>query len=93
MPLLEIKRDIDPALEKKLLTNNHRLREDFLWIFANEQILRKKYSNKYIAVKNKKVVFVSNTIESIMNEIGLTHEHVLDYAIHYLTEKPSNFLF
>ena len=93
MPLLKIKRDIDPTLEKKLLTTNQRLREDFLWIFTNEQKLRRKYSNNYIAVKNKKVVFVDNTLENVMAEISSAHKNVLDYAIHYVTEKPSNFLF
>lgn len=93
MPLLKITRDIDPALEKKLLNKNHKLRKDFLWIFGNEQELRKKYSNKYIAVKNKKVVFANDTMEKLMNQINSAHKRVFDYAIHYITEKPSNFLF
>ena len=93
MSLIKINREIDPALEKELLIKNRKLRENFLWIFANEDVLRKKYANKYIAVKNKDVRFVSDTIEELISTINSSQKQIHDYAIQYITKEPANFLF
>lgn len=92
MPL-EIKREIDPALEKELMKSNRKLREDFLWIFANEDKLREKYANKYIAVNNKRVVFADDTMKDIITEINSAKKQLQDFAIQFITDKPVNFLF
>ena len=93
MSLIKVIREIDPTLKKELLIKNRKLREDYLWIFANEEKLLKKYSNKYIAVNNKTVNFVSDTIEELMQIIETHNEQIYDFAVQYITKKPVNFLF
>jgi len=72
---------------------NKKLRENYQWIFLNEEKLRKKFPNKYIAVTNKSVRFVSGSIEEMKKEIIAANKEIFNYAIQYITEKPINFLF
>lgn len=93
MSLIRINKEIDPTLEKELLRTNSRLRSDFLWILANDKNLRKRYANKYIAVRNKSVNFVGDTIEEMIITINSAHKQIDNFVIQYVTEEPISFLF
>lgn len=92
MALIEIKKKTDSTFDKKLLERHDRLREDYLWIFANTKKLRIKYANKYIAAENKLVKYTNDTIEGIIEEILRSERKVEDFAIEYIGEHPVNFL-
>ena len=93
MSLVEIKKQIDPSLGKKLLNKHRRLRENLLWILANKEQLRSTYANKYVAVENKSVKFSDATIEGILFEIQAAGRQAEDFAIEYIGKQPHNYLF
>jgi hypothetical protein len=93
MTLVEVRKGVDRTFDKQLLQKYSRVREDYLWILRNKETLRQKYANKYIAVQNKTVEFVGDTIPKITAKIKQSGKQVEDYAIEYIGEHPVNFLF
>jgi ABC-type sugar transport system ATPase subunit len=93
MAVIQIKKASDTTFDKELLKSYRRIREDYLWIFANEAILRTHYANEYIAVENKTVRFKDHTIEGLISKIESSHRRAEDFAIEYVGEHPVNFLF
>ena len=93
MSLVEIKKQVDPSLDREFLNKYRRLREDLLWILASKEQLRSTYANKYVAVENKTVKFTDTTIEGILFEIHAAGRQVEDFAIEYIGKQPANFLF
>lgn len=88
MPVLVQKKRVDPKLELELLSKLDQLQQEYLWISDNEQKLKKNHLNKYIAVKNKKVVFDSDDFEALMKVLML-HDDVDSFAIKHITKKPA----
>ncbi len=84
-----VKTKHDPALEKKMLANIENSRKDLQWIFANEEKLRSRYSNKFIAVKGKKVLFAHEDFKKLFAAIKAEGEDVDDFTIEYIREKPA----
>ncbi len=92
MSLVEIEKRPPVTLDEALLKRFYRLREDFLWILTTKKKLRKKYPNKYVAVRNRTVRFANDTIEELLAEIKTHREQVDDFAIEYIGEHPVNLL-
>jgi len=93
MTLVEIRKHTDHTFDRQLLQKYSRVRDDYFWILRNKETLRQKYANKYIAVQNKTVEFVADTIPQITWKIKQSGKQVEDYAIEYIGEHPVNFLF
>ena len=92
MTLVEIRKSKNPELEKELVAKHNKLRLDYLWIFANSEMLRNKYPNKYVAVRDGEVVFVNNDAKRLLEKIAMTDEDINDFAIEYVRKKPTCFL-
>lgn len=90
--LMVLKDDFSPALRKKLLGKYHKNVETYLWIFANEEELRKKYPDKYIAVEDKTVKFTGETIEEVILKIKSSDKQVDDFVIEFIRTHPINLL-
>jgi hypothetical protein len=68
------------------------LRADYKWIASKEEILREKYLNMYVAVKNKKVVCVSNNVYKLLDDLKNEGISTSNIAIKYLGTNPTCFL-
>jgi hypothetical protein len=90
---VEVKKQTGSSFDEAHLKSYRRLREDYLWIFANKARLRVQYANEYIAVENKTVRFKSQTMEGIMSQITRSGQRTEGFAIEYIGEHPVNFLF
>jgi hypothetical protein len=90
---VEVKKQTSACFDAKLLKSYRRIREDYLWIFANEATLRGHYANEYIAVENKTVRFRDHTMEGIISKITSSGQRTEDFVIEYIGEHPVNFLF
>ena len=88
-----VKTNLDPATEKKILAGLKRGREDMRWVFANEEELRSKYANKFIAVRDRKVEFVNDDVRKLFATIKAAGEDLNDFMIEYVREKPVCLLF
>ena len=74
---------IDPELEHNLLKKQHFLREDYLWIVGNKT-LRSEFENKFIVVKNKKVVYSDKSLPRLLRKITKSGERIDDFAVEYI---------
>jgi hypothetical protein len=70
-----------------------RLQSDYQYILSHKKQLRKDFPNKYIAVQNTAVRFIADTVEQLMAIIHANGEQVENFAIEYLSERPTSFLF
>ena len=86
VPLLLQKNRVDPKLEGELLAKLDQLQGEYLWISDNEKKLRSTHLNKYIAVKDQKVVFDSNDFNSLLAKIRDSNNEVDDFAIKRVTK-------
>lgn len=84
---------LDPAVEKKMMVKLMRAREDVGWFFANEEKLRSKYLNKYIAIKNKKILFTADTPEEMYAKIEASGEDPNDLLCDYMRQEPRCLLY
>jgi hypothetical protein len=57
--------------------------------FANEEKLRSKYPNKFIAVKGKKVLFTNEEFKELFATIKAEGKDIDDFTIEYINEKPA----
>ena len=88
MSLLIEKTEHEEELMKKL----REYTRDHNWIKDNYQTLHKQYGERYIAVKNQKIVADGKDVEELKTKL----EHLgnlSEYVIEYLTEKPCNYLY
>lgn len=89
MPLLINRPKNEAELMEKLL---HYSR-DTNWIKDNYMRLFEKHPTKYIAVKNKTVSYVAESMEEMITIILNDGKIPGNYAIDYLTDEKCNFLF
>jgi hypothetical protein len=92
LTVVEVKKNANSSADKALLDKHNRLSSDFRWIFANSEKLRSKYPNKYIAVKDERVVFAYADAKRLLDKIALSGLSADDFAIEYVRKKPSCFL-
>ncbi len=84
---------LDPALEKRVTVKLTRAREDMEWFFANEKKLRSKYLNKYVAIKNKKILLIADTPEEMYTKIEASGEDPNDLLCDYMRKEPRCLLY
>lgn len=90
---VEVKQQTNSAFNKELLKSYRRLREDYLWIFSNEDKLRTTYPDNYIAVEDKSVKFSGGSLEVVIEKIKESGEQVEDFIIEYMGTRRVNLLF
>jgi hypothetical protein len=86
VPLLVYKNRVNPKLEKELLGKIEQLEKEYLWISANEKSLKRTHLDKYIAVKNNKVMFESYDFEALLKVIIASKEDVDSFAVKRVTK-------
>jgi hypothetical protein len=92
LTVVEVKKNDNSAADRELFAKHDRLSSDFRWIFANMEMLRSKYPDKYIAVKDGRVVFAYADAKRLLDKIALSGSSADDFAIEYVRKKPSCFL-
>lgn len=79
--------------EKASLRQLRRMNEDTGWFFANEEKLRKKYPNKIIAFRNKKVEFTAENYPELFAKIREAEEDIDDFRYEFISKEPVCLLF
>jgi hypothetical protein len=93
MAVIEIKKHKNRTVDKTLLNTYYRMSDDYAWILANMEKLRKSFPDEYIAVQSKTVRFANESIQGIIRNITDSGEQVENYAIEYIGKQRVNFLF
>lgn len=86
---LLLKDRLDSTHERELREKHQQLRENYVWIFSNEKILSSKYNNKYIAVKDKQVQFVGDTMNQLVSKVVKSGCSLDSFAVEYVTKQPA----
>jgi len=66
--------------------------ENRKWLYQNYTSLAKKYNNKFVAVKDKKVIAVEDTLEALFNTLKKKGIDAADVLIEFLTLEDILFL-
>lgn len=67
-----------------------KLRVDYRWISSRRFLLAKKYSDMYVAVKNKRVLFAEKSVFALLyklRRVGLSPNYA---ALEFVSEKPDS---
>jgi hypothetical protein len=64
-----------------------KLRKDYLWISEQKTALSKDFLRKYIAVRNRKVVFAENNVYDLLGRMRASGIVPDNYAVEYLSEQ------
>lgn len=88
MSTILLKSRLDPALEQDLLTQYNNLRADYLWL-AKSRKVKSDYKDKFVAVKNKHVVYSGKSIYKMLEKIEKSGDKPESFAIHYVRKRPS----
>jgi hypothetical protein len=86
VPVLVGKNRVNPKLERELLNKLDQLQQEYLWISANKEKLRRTHLNKYIAVKDKKVAFESSDFEALLKVMLSSKQEVDSFAVKRVTK-------
>lgn len=70
-----------------------RLQNDYNWILSHIKQLRSEFPNKYIAVQNETVRFSADTVDKLIDSIRESQEQVQNFAVEYMSERPTSYLF
>lgn len=93
MTLVQVGKKSDFCLTDIQTKRFSRLQSDYQWIYSHKKQLRSQFPEKYIAVQNATVRYTADTIEQLMTTINTNGEQVVNFAIEYLSQHPTNFLF
>jgi len=92
--ILTVKRDLPTRDDvNSILARIRRLEEDYKWIFSNIEQLREQYNDKFIAVKDKEIVFSSEDIETLRNLVKDSESAMEDFAIANVSTEERSLLF
>ena len=83
---------LDNVLEKKLLKKHHRFTPDFKWLIYNEETLRDKYTDKYVAIENKAVKFSAKTLKKLISKVEASSRDIDDFIIEYIKKEKTYLL-
>jgi len=75
-----------------LFEQRERLRTDYKWIADNRESLTQEFLNKYVAVKDKKVVAFDGDVYSLLKQIRATGKKPDKFAVEYFSEHPVCYL-
>ncbi len=76
------------ASEEEKLRHIEKSALDTKWLLDNEEALRSKYLNKYIVIKNQKVVFVADTPEEMVAKTQAAGEDLNNLLCGYMDKGP-----
>ncbi len=71
-------------LEEEKVERLERAAQDMKWLLDSEDELRVQYMHKYIAIKNKKVVFSADTPEEMVTKTQAAGEDLNDLLCGYM---------
>ncbi len=71
-----------------------KLQADYKWLLESKKVLSHdpKFVNKYVAVRQGKVVFAEKDIDSLMRKIKASGQNSDSFAIDFVSQKPTCFL-
>jgi len=75
-----------------LFEQRERLRADYRWISDNRDKLTQEFLNKYVAVKDKKVVASDEDAPSLLKQLRATGKKPDKFAVEYFSEHPMCYL-
>jgi len=77
-----------------LFNRRERLQADYKWLIEQKKILSQnpKTLNKFVAVKDKKVMFVERDIERLVNAIIASGENPNMFAIDFISQHSACYL-
>ena len=78
--------------DSTLFTQRERLRADYKWISDHRESLAEEFLNKYIAVKDKKVVASDNDAYGLLKQLRATGKKPDKFAMEYFSEHPVCYL-
>jgi ribosome-associated translation inhibitor RaiA len=84
---------VETPEEKRRLKELHQARENLRFFLRNEEKLRSKYVNKFIAIKNKKVIFTADTADEMYANIQAAGENLKDLFCEYMRKEPRCYLY
>lgn len=79
---------VETPEEKEMLRELHHANQNLRFFLRNEEKLRSKYLNKYIAIKNKKVIFVADTADEMYAKIQAAGENLSDLLCDFMRKEP-----
>jgi len=83
----------EPRYEKDLIDKLDRYSRDYNWIKDNHSMLLKKYPRQYIAVRDREVRHSGESMRELLDEILGKDESPSEFAIEFLTDEKSAFIF
>jgi len=83
----------EPRYEKDLIDKLGRYSRDYNWIKDNHSILLKKYPRRYIAVRDREVRHSGESMRELLDEILENDEDPSGFAVEFLTDEKSTFIF
>ena len=83
----------EPRYEKDLIDKLDRYSRDYNWIKDNHSELLKKYPLRYIAVRDREVQHSGESMRELLDEILEKDEDPSGFAIEFLTDEKSAFIF
>jgi len=66
--------------------------DNFEWILRNLGELKKRFPNKYIAVKKRSVIETDRNYKSLIEKLKRRHIELNEVTIEYITDKPIKLL-
>lgn len=88
-----VKRTLESKNELNRLINLSKEHEyNSEWIARNLEDLKKKFSNKYIAVRKRSVIDNNEKLIKLITTLKEKYVEIDDVTIEYVTEKPIKFL-
>ena len=83
--VLTRKNRVSPKLSK-ILEKLNKLQQEYNWISENSEKLKRTLLNKYVAVKDEKVVFYSDNFEALLKVLIASNEDVDSFALKRVTK-------
>jgi hypothetical protein len=74
--------------EKEILLNLERFGEDVDWISRRQKMLRKKFSDRYIAVVGNRVIASDVKLDALLKKLKKEGEDPSQLAIEYVSAEP-----
>lgn len=66
--------------------------QDMQWIVRNHKRLQVEYGNKWIAVKNSRVVGSDSEFEPLLAKLKKSHGTTIGFAVEFIGTEPRNLL-
>ena len=78
--------------EEQILKGIEDFNRDMDWISENQERLRKKYANKYIAVMKRKVIDSASDLQILIQKLKEKGISPSEIPIEYISETPTRLI-